>query len=89
MQDSPNILQIFNNRAPLLKTFHADIFLEYCNYNLRQIISNPDVVFTIDTVQSIMRQVLFGLDFIHSKSVCLKNIENRRIHVKNIENILF
>lgn len=71
LQDCINVVQLLKGRDRNVtpNDLAVDLLFEYCPHDLRKIISNKNVQFQLAEIKSFMRQMLIGLDHMHSKSV--------------------
>lgn len=71
LQKCDNIVTLLNGREKQISKdeLRVDLLFEYCPYDLQKIISNPRITFQFNEIKAFLRQMLIGLDFMHSKSV--------------------
>lgn len=71
MDGCPYIVQMLKGcEREISKTeLQLDLLFEYCRFNLQKIVEDTRITFTLSDVKTFMRQMLYGLEHIHSKSV--------------------
>lgn len=71
LQDSINVVRLLKGRERELSQndLQVDLLFEYCPYDLRKIISNTGINFHLGEIKTLLRQMLNGLDHMHTKSV--------------------
>lgn len=73
LQKCENIVKLLNGRENQISKdeLRVDLLFEYCPHDLKKIISNPRITFQFNEIKAFLRQMLLGLDFMHSKLVSL------------------
>ena len=71
LQKCDNIVTLLSGREEQITAddLQVDLLFEYCPYDLKKIISNSRIHFTFSEIKGFLRQMLLGLDYMHSKSV--------------------
>ena len=81
MINHPNIIKLyFEIKSP----FGSDLAIEYCNggslaQNLNQYISKYGKPFSEKLVQRLMKQILFGVNYLHNKGIIHRDLKLRNI----------
>ncbi|XP_043494436.1 cyclin-dependent kinase 9-like [Polistes fuscatus] len=58
------------------------IVLEFCEYDLAGLLSNPNVKFTLGEIKKVLQQILNGLFYIHKRKVIHRDIKSANILIK-------
>lgn len=71
MQNCPNIIHLMKGRERQISKndLEVDLLFEYCPYDLKKIILNKSIIFQFGEIKAFLRQMLVGLDYMHSRSV--------------------
>lgn len=71
LRDCPYIVQILKSKERQVSKndLQVDFLLEYCPHNLKRIIENTTISFQLSEIKMLLRQMLFGLQYMHDKSV--------------------
>lgn len=73
LQDCTNVVHLYQGceRQVSRNDLNVDLLFEYCPYSLKQVILDRQINFRLSEIKSFLRQILLGLQEIHSKSVSL------------------
>lgn len=65
------IVQLLKGREKqiAINDLQIDLLFEYCPYDLKKIISKPNITFKLEEIKTFLRQILTGLAFMHKKLV--------------------
>lgn len=71
LQDCINVVGLLRGceREVSRTDLEVDLLFDYCPYDLKKTIANRGVIFQLSEIKSVMRQMLIGLNHMHSKSV--------------------
>ncbi|XP_055315802.1 cyclin-dependent kinase 9-like [Sitodiplosis mosellana] len=81
LQKCDNIVTLLSGREDQITEddLQVDLLFEYCPYDLRKIISNTRIIFTFSEIKAFLRQMLLGLDYMHSKSIMHRDFKTENI----------
>lgn len=71
MRECPYIVQLLKGceQQVAKHDLQVDLLFELCPYNLKKIIETPTIMFRLNEIKAFLRQMLIGLEHMHSKSV--------------------
>lgn len=73
MQDCANIVRLMKGREYQVSKdeLRIDLLFEYCPHDLQKLIANKNIIFQLSEIKAFLRQILNGLNGMHSKMVRL------------------
>ena len=74
-----NMIEICQTRKCQLDKPTFYLVLDYCEYDLRRILSNANVAFSLAEIKMIMIQLLNGLLFLHTKYILHRDVKPENI----------